>query len=129
MPALVRGPAFRARERHLARRLPGGAVLGGEEDVARAADHVAFAIAEDALGAGVPGRDPAVLVEGEDGVFPGAFEDQAEPLLRVAVRPLGGAAFDDRLPQLAGDLVDLAEAGFDDTRVVRIGRRPGERSD
>src|SRR5215212_11082073 len=81
MPALVRGPAFRARQRHLARRLAGGAVLGGEEDVARAADHVGLAIAEDALGAGVPARDAAVLVEGEDRVFPGAFENQAEPLL------------------------------------------------
>src|SRR4051794_9230986 len=114
MPALVRGPAFRARERHLARRLPGGAVLGGEEDVARAADHVRFVIAEDALGAGVPGRDPAVRVEGEDRVFLGALEDQSEPLLRVAVRPLGGAAFDDRLAQLTRDLVDLSEPGLDE---------------
>src|SRR5215203_1596246 len=129
MPALVRGPAFRARQRHLASRLAGGAVLGGEEDVARAADHVGFVIAEDALGTGVPGRDPAVRVEGEDRVFPGALEDQAEPLLRVAMRPLGGAAFDDRLSQLTRDLVDLGEAGLDETGVVRIGRRPGERSD
>src|SRR3954465_6315972 len=92
--AISRAGPPRGRERHLARGLAGGAVLGGEEDVARAADHVRLMVAEDALGAGVPGRDPAVRIEGEDRVFLGALEDQAESLLRVAVRPLGGAAFD-----------------------------------
>src|SRR5215213_9077906 len=103
--------AARPFERASAISRAGAAVLGGKEDVARAADHVGLMVAEDALGAGVPGRDPAVRVEGEDRVFLGALEDQAEPLLRVAVRPLRRAAFNDRLAQLTRDLVDLAKAG------------------
>ncbi len=84
MPALVLGPPLgngggpfplgRARR----------AVFGAEYDVAVAAEDVLFGIAQQALGADVPGGDDAGAVHADDGQVGRALHQ--EPQERVAVR-------------------------------------------
>jgi len=64
-----------------------GAIFGSEQDVAGAAENFVGGVAEEALGAGVPVRDEAVVVEKEDGVVGQAVDD--ETVARFAFAEVG----------------------------------------
>src|SRR6185295_16927466 len=49
-------------------------------------DDLRSAVALDPLGPGVPGEDPALGIEHEDGIVPNALHEKAKPLLALAER-------------------------------------------
>jgi hypothetical protein len=75
VPALVLGPACFPGLRHLGLRRAALPVLGGEQQAAIHAQGFGLLPAEQVAGARVPAGDPAVEVDGEDGVVGRALED------------------------------------------------------
>ncbi len=92
MVALVLGPVLARgflRFQHWGVRRP---ILGRKDEVAGLADDFRLRVAQHRLRAGAPTGDPALQVEGEDGVIPRAVDDQAQPFLRAAAQGVGGPA-------------------------------------
>jgi hypothetical protein len=75
--ALVLGPPLGGGLRHLGLGCAPFPVLGREQEAAVHAERLGLVPAEEVAGAHVPGRDPALGVEGEDRVAGGAVQDRA----------------------------------------------------
>ena len=83
VPAFVEGPALGRRGPHLPVRLAGLEVLGREDDAEVLAEDLRLGVAEHLLGPGVPARDHALGVEGEDGEAGGPLDDDPVSLAVV----------------------------------------------
>src|SRR6185312_10186333 len=91
-PAFLFEPAQAAGDLQLAVAAPGGDVLRQPEHRRMAADDLTRQVAVDAFGGRVPGGDPPLAIEHEDGVVLDRINEQAEPLFATPQVFLGAAA-------------------------------------